>query len=371
MDQPIRILCVFSELDRGGAESMCMNLYRKMDRTQIQFDFVKHTAKKCVFEDEILSLGGRIFEAPRYRAVNHFSYCGWWKRHFRSHPEHRIVHGHYYTTSAIYFKIAHRYGRKTVGHSHSTSVGKKSDQFDLRSAMTEYWLSKVGQYSDYRLACSVPAGEWLFRGKPFEVLHNAIDSRMYVFDPAVRETMRRQLGLTESDLVIGTVGSMGYPKNPVGMIQIVAEARKRNQHVKMIWAGDGSMRAEVENAIRQNGLEDCVRLLGIRDDVHQILQALDVFILPSIYEGLPVVAVEAQAAGLPCILSDVISREVRITDLCTFLPITDLTAWAEAILRVNLVRENTRQAIVDAGYDIETTVSWLSEFYRKISEATA
>lgn len=367
MNEPIRVLCVFSELDRGGAESMCMNLYRRMDRDQIQFDFVKHTTKKCLFEDEITSLGGRIFEAPRYQAVNHISYCSWWKQHFRNHPEHQIIHGHYYTTAAIYFKIAHHFGRKTIGHSHSTSVGMKSAKKDLKYLVTEYWLSKVGKYSDYRLACSTPAGKWLYGDKPFVVFNNAIDSKQFTYDPAVRKEMRDQLGLADEDFVIGTVGSMGYPKNPVGIVRIAAEAKKRNQYVKMIWAGDGSMRQEVESAIRQNDLEDCMILLGIRDDVHRILQAIDVFILPSIYEGLPVVAVEAQAAGLPCILSDVVSKEICITDLCTFLPISDPVSWAETILNVNLTRTDTQQEIERAGYDIETTAAWLSDFYLTIS----
>lgn len=367
MKQPIRVLCVFSELDRGGAESMCMNLYRRMEKSQIQFDFVKHTTKKCLFEDEILSLGGHIFEAPRYKAINHFDYCGWWKQHFRDHPEHQIIHGHYYTTSAIYFKIAHRYGRKTIGHSHSTSIGMKNNKKGVKYALTEYWLSKVGQYSDYRLACSVPAGKWLYGDKPFTVLNNAIDSRQFTYNPTVREEMRSQLALAEDDFVIGTVGSMGYPKNPVGIVRITAEAKKRNQHVKLLWAGDGSMRHEVENAIRQYGLEDCCNLLGIRNDVHRVLQAMDVFVLPSIYEGLPVVAVEAQAAGLPCILSDAVSKEICITDLCTFLPIADPARWAEKILNLNLTRTDTQQEIENAGYDIEATTAWLSDFYISIA----
>lgn len=128
------------------------------------------------------------------------------------------------------------------------------------------------------------------------------------------------------------------------------------------------MRQKVENAIRQYGLEDCCNLLGIRNDVHRVLQAMDVFVLPSIYEGLPVVAVEAQAAGLPCILSDAVSKEICITDLCTFLPIADPARWAETVLSIDpTVREDTRQKVVDAGYDIETTSSWLCDFYRSIS----
>ena len=180
--------------------------------------------------------------------------------------------------------------------------------------------------------------------------------------------MRAEFGLTEQNKVLGTVGSIFYPKNPHGVIDILQEAYRRDPNVRMLWAGNGPMRQEVEARIRQEGLESCCRLLGNRDDVNRILQAMDVFILPSIYEGLPVVAVEAQAAGLPCILSDVIAEEINFTGLCSFLSISASARWAETVLSIDpAIREDTRQKVVDAGYDIETTVAWLTNFYREIS----
>lgn len=359
MTEPIRVLCVYSQLDRGGAETMCMNLYRQIDRSKIQFDFVKHTPAVGDYEAEIMSLGGRIFEAPRYQGVNHLAYCRWWKAHFQAHPEHRIIHGHYYTIAAVFFKIAHRFGRTTISHSHSTSAGKKTP----KTFMANLWLSRINRHSDYRLACSIPAGEWLYRGAPFTVFHNAIDSGAYTYNPNVRAQVRAEFGISEQDRVIGTVGSIFYPKNPLGIIEILREARKRAPNIKMLWVGSGPMRQEVEETIRREGLDEITLLLGTRTDVNRILQAMDVFILPSIYEGLPVVAVEAQAAGLPCILSDVVAEEINITGLCRFLPITDLASWADTVLRVDAPRENTRQRIIDAGYDIASTAAWLSDFY--------
>ena len=126
MSGPIRVLCVFSKLGRGGAENMCMNLYRRIDRNRIQFDFVKHGPEAGMFEEEIRALGGRIYEAPRYKLYNHIAYCRWWRRHLENHPEHQIVHGHYFSISAIYFHVAHQLGRITVGHSHSTAVSRSS-----------------------------------------------------------------------------------------------------------------------------------------------------------------------------------------------------------------------------------------------------
>ena len=362
MNQPIRVLCVFSILDRGGAETMCMNLYRQIDRSKIQFDFVKHTPAIGAYEAEITALGGRIFEAPQYQGINHMAYCRWWKAHLQAHPEHRIIHGHYYTISPVYFKVAHQYGRVTVAHSHSTSAGKMTP----KNLLANLWLARINLHSDYRLACAVPAGEWLFHKAPFTVFHNGIDSQAFAFDPETRAEVRAEFGLANHELVIGTVGSIFYPKNPLGIVEILREVRKREPNAKMLWAGDGSMRQKVEEAIQRNGLENCCQLLGNRTDVNRIMQAMDVFILPSIYEGLPVVTVEAQAAGLPCILSDAITKEANLTGLCQFLPISDSAAWADAVLRVNPIRENTRQKIIDAGYDIKSTSDWLTGFYRSI-----
>lgn len=365
MNHPIRVLCVFSQLDRGGSESMCMNLYRIIDRSQIQFDFVKHTPAVGTYEAEITSLGGRIFEAPRYLGVNHWAYCRWWKAHFQAHPEHRIIHGHYYTIASVYFKLAHQFGRITVAHSHSTSAGKLTP----KTLLSHLWLSRINKHSDYRLACSVPAGKWLFHNAPFTVFHNAIDSMAFTFNAKTRNEVRAEFGLTDQNRVLGTVGSIFYPKNPHGVIDILQETRKRDPNVKMLWAGNGPMRQEAEERIRREGLESSCQFLGNRDDVNRLLQAMDVFILPSIYEGLPVVAVEAQAAGLPCILSDVIAEETNFSGLCRFLPISDPAHWAETVLSIDpTVREDTRQKVVDAGYDITTTAAWLTDFYRNISQ---
>ena len=361
-ETPIRVLCVFSELDIGGAESMCMSLYRQLDKSRVQFDFVKHTPKKCDFEEEIISLGGHIFEAPRYRGSNHSAYTKWWEAHLLAHPEHQIIHGHYYTIAAIYFKVAKRLGRITIAHSHSTSAGK----WKLRNLAATFWLSKINRYSDYRLACSIPAGKWLYGDAPFTVFHNAIDSGKFVYDPSVREAVRAEFGVSE-DFVVGTVASLYYPKNPLGMVEIVRELKKRNPATKCLWVGIGSMYEAVKSQIHTDGLEDCCMLLGERTDVNRILQALDAFLLPSIYEGLPVVAVEAQAAGLPCFISDVVTREVDITGLCSFLPVGDPALWADRLLAELPPRRDTRRDLIDSGYDVHNTAAWLEQFYSDLA----
>lgn len=353
MNYPIRVLCVFSTLDRGGAETMCMNLYRKIDRSKIQFDFVKHTPNNGAYEDEIRNLGGNIYNAPEYRVKNHFSYCRWWERHFIKHPEHVIIHGHYFTISAVYFKVAKEFGRITIGHIHATRVN---------STIKSFYVKAIKYYADYKFACSTAAGKWIYNQHRFMVFPNAIDLDEFRFSESIRRKMRMDFGLSD-ELTFGTVANLSKVKNPMGLVDIFSEICKIIPDAKLIWVGTGNLREEIENRIHEDNIEDRVIMLGVREDVPDILQALDVFLLPSFNEGLPVSAIEAQATGIPCFLSDTITTEVDITGQCTFLPIDQPRQWAETIKKHKIDRKDTSNAIINAGYDIQTTVKWLQKFY--------
>lgn len=359
MSEPIRVLYVFSQLDRGGAESMCMNLYRNVDRSRLQFDFVKHTPSIGAFEEEIRALGGKIYEAPRYRVYNYLSYQSWWKKHLFAHPEHQIIHGHFFTVSSVYFKIAHKFERITIGHSHSTNQ---------QSSTLKTWLKKkiqrhTEEYSDYCLACSQNAGKWLFPHKKFIVLNNAIDAEKFKYSPAVRAEMREQLGLS-NNFVLGIVGSLSEVKNPMGTIEIFKVVHNKAPNAKLLWVGGGGLVHDIKSKLEEEHLTDAVIMTGVRPDVDRLMQAMDVFILPSLWEGLPVVLMEAQAAGLPCFVSEAVTTEAAITDLCTFLPLNQPELWAEKILKTNRsVRKDTSEQIKAAGYDIHTTAKWLEDFY--------
>ncbi|WP_130870929.1 glycosyltransferase [Intestinimonas massiliensis (ex Afouda et al. 2020)] len=358
MEEPIRILCVFSRLDRGGAENMCMNLYRRMNKDKVQFDFVKHGPGVGAFEPEIRALGGRIYEAPQYRVYNHASYCQWWRQHLKAHPEHRIIHGHYYTISAVYFKEARRLGRITVGHSHSTAAMR-----DRRSGwLKAQFCKRAERHADYCLACSKPAGEWLFPHRNFTVLNNAIDTEQFHFRQELAEAVRNQLSLGKA-LVIGTVGNISRAKNPMGVVSIFKALCEHVPEARLLWVGDGSMRSDAEQALVRAGLADRAILTGVRADVDRLMQAMDVFILPSLFEGLGMVLIEAQAAGLPCLCSDTIPREVNVTGRCEFLPLDQPELWVKRILEIPHDRPDTRDALRQAGYDIGTTAKWLEQFY--------
>ena len=350
---PIRILCVFSTLDRGGAESMCMNLYRHMDRSKVQFDFIKHTSNTGAFEDEIRSLGGRIYEAPRLKVYNYLQYANWWNNHLDKHQEHQIIHGHFFSISAFYLRIAKKKGRITVSHIHASSAD---------SILKGIIEMQIGRYADYAFACSTEAGKWIYKKKPFKVLHNAIDTDVFRYSQSIRKDMRARLSLND-ELVCGTVANLTRVKNPMGLIDIFVEIKKIVPNAKLIWVGNGGLREEINQRIRREKLEDEILMLGTRTDVPSLLQAMDIFLLPSFNEGLPVSIIEAQASGLPCFISKSITQEVDITGLCCFLPIDKPSAWAYEAAKLTVKRRDMSTAVKIAGYDIYDTSSFMQSFY--------
>ena len=369
MHHPIHVLCVMSTLDRGGSESMVMNLFRYIDRTKIMFDFVKHTSKTGAYEEEILNLGGRIFEAPRYNLYNHIQYVSWWKRFLLQHPEYLIIHGHFFTISGVYFAVAKSCGRITVGHSHSTETVSDWKRRPVHHIVSNYYVSQIEKYSDYALACSNKAGNWLFKNKKFVVLNNAIDCERFRFNENKRNEYRRMFDLGD-EIVVGTVANISNVKNPMGLLDIFIALKALKPKSKLIWVGGGDGKAEVENRIKKENIEELVIMLGRRDDVADILQAMDAFLLPSYNEGLPVSVIEAQGAGLPCYISNRVTNEVDITGLCHFLPIEQPDNWAEKwakiILNDRTCRKDMSALIRESGYDIQTTSKWLEDFYLSI-----
>ncbi len=359
MGQPIRVLCVFAVLNRGGAETMCMNLYRALDHEKVQLDFVKHTTALGDYEDEILSLGGKIYEAPHYNILNKLQYEAWWRAFFREHSEYRLVHGHFFTISNVYFKVAHEFGITTIGHSHSEQANIHSIKFWLK----RHSVKAIERESDLCLACSEAAGKYLFPNKDFSILKNAIDAQKFKWNPDIGKEIRKELSINESSFVVGVCGSFSVPKNPLGIIDIFHEIHKKNDGAILLWVGDGDLRQEIEDRIKAYKLSDAVILTGVRPDVYRLMQAMDVFILPSLWEGLAVVSIEAQAAGLPCYFSDTVTKECQVTEQCIFLPLNKPAAWAKAILESDNAKTNTTDQIIAAGFDISTTSQWLESFY--------
>lgn len=364
--EPIRVLQVVGLMGRGGAESMIMNLYRAIDRTKIQFDFVVHTKEEQAFDQEILALGGRIYRVPSYKVYNHLAYRRAWRDFLKNHGEYRVVHSHIRSTASIFLPIAKEFGLVTVVHSHNTSSG--AGLANGVKNLLQRNLKREGS-ADYRLACGQEAGRWLFGDLDFQVLANAIHTDDFVFSPEIRGKIRSQYGV-EDCFVMGNVARFHPQKNHLFLLEVFAEIYHRNPNARLMLVGDGDLRAEITQKISALKLEDGVILTGVQPNVNELLMAMDVFLFPSLWEGLPVTMIEAQATGLHCVASrDNVTAEVAVTDLVEFVPLeAGAVHWAERALGCGYERKDMRDQITDAGYDIEATATWIQEFYLKLGE---
>lgn len=365
MAEPIRVLQVLGRLNRGGAESMIMNLFRSIDREKVQFDFVIHTKEHCDFTDEVLSLGGRIYSAPRYNVKNHFAYKKWWNNFFREHPEYKVIHGHMYSIASIYLKIAKKYGLATISHSHTSS--QKTGFSGVVKRVIQIPLKNI---PDWLFACSDNAGRWLYgddvgKRQNYILLKNAIDSQKYIYTPEIATKIRKEFGI-EDRFVVGHIGRMFFAKNHPYLLEIFKAFLQKNENSVLLLVGDGPSRKEIEEKAQTLGIREKVIFTGVRSDVNEVLQAMDMFVFPSIYEGLPVTVIEAQATGLPCLISDAVTDEVCITDLVTRYSLNESPQnWAEKITELSALTErmDMSEKIADSGYDIKTTSQWLQNFY--------
>lgn len=369
MKNSIRILHVLGGLNMGGAETMVMNIYRKIDRTKIQFDFVVHTDEKCNYNDEIHSLGGKIYSIPKYNGTNHIEYKKEWNKFLKYHPEYKIIHGHVRSTASIYLRIAKKHGLTTIAHSHSTSSGNGVSAI-IKNIM-QYPLRYI---ADYMFACSQSAGEWLFgkracKRENFYIVNNAIDSTCYRFDKAIRNETRKEFQL-DNKYVVGHVGRFHSSKNHEFLINIFKHIYRKDNNSVLMLIGEGEMLSAIKKKVYDLKLTEGVIFTGVRSDIPNLMQAMDVFVFPSLFEGLGVAAIEAQAAGLQCFVSDKIPREAHITNLIESLPLEcSAKKWANKILQTKQVKEHRDMSleIVGAGYDIKQNTKKLTDFYFKIA----
>jgi glycosyltransferase involved in cell wall biosynthesis len=365
MSKPIRVLQVFAQMNRGGAESMIMNLYRNIDRSRVQFDFIVHTEDKCAYDEEIKKFGGKIYRVPRYTGKNHFQYKKAWYDFLKVHSEYKIIHGHVRSTASIYLKVARKYGLITIAHSHSTSSGK-----GLSAIIKNIFQYPIRHIADFPFACSNSAGVWLFGKKAcnqdtFFVLNNAVEAKKYIFNTGTRQEKRKEFRV-DNKLVIGHIGRFNTPKNHEFLIDIFKAVHDKSDNTVLMLIGDGELRDSIEEKVNILELSDNVIFTGVRSDIPELLQAIDIFVFPSFYEGLPVTLVEAQAAGLPCIISDKITDEIKITSLIESLSL-ELSPehWSEEILKYanGYERQNTYNAICESGYEILDCAKWIQDFY--------
>lgn len=358
--EPVRVLQVVPAMNAGGMENFIMNVYRAIDRERVQFDFLYHFDMPCFFDEEIAALGGRVtkfsvrqdYDLPRYlRELDRF---------FAARPGYKVVHGHYSGFGMFYNAAARRHGVPVrIGHSHNTS-SERSLTGLVDAGMS--WFFNFGLTD--RFACGQAAGKALFRGKPFVFLPNGIDAAAFAFDPARRERMRAAFGFGPEALVLGHVGRFTQQKNHSYLIEIFAALAARRPEARLLLVGAGPLEEAVRRQAAGLGLAEKVVFAGLRRDTAACYDAMDAFLLPSLFEGLPVTMVEAQAAGLPCFVSDTVDPTAAFCDGVRFLPLHAAEAWAGA-LAAPLPGRNPRatEQVRAARYDILDTAAWLQRFY--------
>ena len=398
-DGPVRVLHVLGNLGHGGAESRVMDLYRHMDRSRVQFDFAVHCDGERTpeyFDRMVEELGGNLYVLPRFKAYNLRAYKRAWRELFASQKgAWRVVQGHMTSTAAIYLPIAKAAGVPvTVAHARSAGTDP-----GIKGILTRYFrrpLQKDGT-CDISFACTSKAGEAVFGARRMRedkvlILPNAIDIDGFAFDTGARERIRAEFNLSDA-IVIGHVGRLNRVKNHDYLMQVFVQLRKKaaeethtpglsGRDLKLLLVGDGTLHAqEVRNLPVQYGIEKDVIFAGDRSDVSSFYSAFDHFVFPSLFEGLPGTVIEAQASGLPCLISDRITRDVEVSPLVRRRGIAeDPALWAEQIV-ADLTQksafdkaesfpldragasESARVLLREAGFDVKAQAVRMMAFY--------
>lgn len=365
---PIRVAHIIGKWLGGGVEAVVMNYYRHIDRSKIQFDFLCDEDSTNIPYEEIEQLGGRVILIPPYQKV--FKYQKELIRIFKEN-NYKIVHSHINTLSIFPLRAAKKAGVKVrIAHSHSTTNKKEWKKNLLKQVLRPF--SKV--YATNYMCCSELAGRWLFGDKTYDsgqvyLLNNAINLDKFKYNEKLRKEKRKELGISDDTLVIGHIGRFVAQKNHTFLIDIFNEVHKKNPNSLLLLVGQGPLKEEIENKVKELKLNDSVRFLGQRNDANELYQAFDVFCLPSLYEGLPVVGVEAQASGLLCILSDAMTKETKVIESTKFNSLKNNSLnWADLILNSmkNYKRNDTSGEMTENKFNIEVEEKYLEKYYSNL-----
>lgn len=362
----VRVLHVIGAMDRAGAETFIMNIYRAVDRNRIQFDFLVHTNRECDFDEEIQHLGGRIFHVPRYNILNKKTYSNAVRRVLHDHPEDAIVHSHIGSAAPVHLRIANEEGRCTVAHSHAQT--KTNSLQDL----IYYFVSKpVRGSADRYMACSPEAAEDRF-GKHIAssascmIIKNGIPIERYHRDSNLAESAKKNLGV-QGRPVFGHVGRFVHEKNHLFLLDVFSGIQNKISDAILLLTGRGELEPNIRKAVKKRGLDDNVHFLGVRDDIPQVLRAMDVFLFPSRQEGLGISFVEAQATGLECIGSTGVPESAVCTERSMRLSLESTDAWVNAAIqaydRSKSQTDDKVEEVRSAGYDIESIATRLEKVY--------
>lgn len=360
MHKPVKVLYVNGNILKcGGIEAFMMNYFRHIDSSKVHIDFLVHGYEKGVYDEEIIAAGSKILHVPR-KSKHPIKYQNELKRIFSS-GEYKIVHSHCDAMSGWILKIAAECAVPVrIAHSHNTQH-LTSNKFKI--IVNDYAKSLIPKYATHLYACSEAAGDWLFgKNAKYEVINNAIFVEKFKFDLVNRKKIRHELSI-ENEYVIGHIGRFDYQKNQGFLILVFAKLKRICPNCKLVFVGEGCMRNDIEELAKAYGISSDVTFMGARTDTNAIYSAFDVFVLPSHFEGLPVVGVEAQANGLKCVFSKNVTEDTKMTNQVTFLPLENIDAWVQELSKPMVRTFESINQIKKLGYDIQNEAYKLQKKY--------
>lgn len=369
----IKILMVLGNTRMGGAQAFILNVLRNIDLNRFHIDFaINFFAESDGIEEECRKYGCEFFILPYFKIYNYLQYKKAWSDFLSTH-HYDIVYAHATNSASIFLGIAKKYGMKTIAHSHSAGYrGGKIEQFAKR-----FFAKGVGKVADYWFACSEKAALRLY-GEKYKSYHNyfdipnAIDVKKYQFNSLIREKIRHKYGVSEETHLYGHVGTFTAPKNHEFLIEIFVEILKDQPDSTLICCGAGALQPLILALVKQHGISDKVIFPGVVNNINEIMMGMDSFIFPSIFEGFPVAILEAQAAGLPITLSDVITTEVDLTELVQRCNLNESArVWANKILSQSNSGERVRfnDIVAESEFNIKKAVKNFETLYEDLAKS--
>ena len=371
----LKVLVVVTQLNRGGIESRLMDILRKMDYSQVQIDIFTCRKEPGIHDGEAKKLGSVIYYNEPLTVRNMFGYVKYFENFLTNHPEYKIVHAQQDAWCSVFCKGAFNAGVPIrIAHSR-TAIST----FSLKNLCKNIIKLPCRKYATHYFAVSGKAGKWLF-GKRLcnsgkvNIWKNAIDCEAYRYDEIIREEERNKLKISQEEIVLIHVGNFTTPKNHSFLINVFEQVLKKDTNAILILVGGTALEdrnmEHIKTMVSDKIWDGTVMFLGSRNDVYRLLQAGDIFVFPSLFEGFPGAVLEAQASGLPCVISDTITEEVVLLDSVKTISLNEsCEKWAEVILSTrNIKREDTFEKIVQEGFHIDKLVCELTEFYEKEAE---
>ena len=353
-----RVLCLISGMNSGGAETFLMKLYRKLDRNFYQMDFCVNIKEEGFYDKEILRMGGRIYHIPS-KSENLFAFKKQLSELIKKEKYEYVLRITSNTMGFMDLKIAKKAGAKICAARSSNS----SDAEGMKAKIVHFLGRRLySRYVDVKIAPSDLSAIYTFGTKEYEnknvcILKNAVDLDIYKYSETERKKIRKELGIVDDELVCGHIGRFSKQKNHKYLINAFSKVLDKRPDAKLVLVGKGELEEEIIDQCEKLGIRNKVFFLGVRSDIPALLSAMDIFVFPSLYEGMPNTVIEAQATGLPCIIANTITKEANVLGTVKFLPLSNsIDLWANEIVNTSKIRYESKEKFIKNGYEINSSV---------------